>query len=290
MLEIINFILLTQIHFFFQTVDVTLESYSGIVVFLIVLVCVVGLVLFELVDPEGHIVLQFSNVVIGAALVFADSLLQLVDVLTVLLAESLEVIQAFMVLLDLVDVVADVFPDFVEGVLHALLHVFELGVEKLVLGVQVSPRFVDFLVQSLGGIRQPLALFVKLGDVVFGLADPFLGPRLVHEREENVPHVLESQLPGLIEFGIIPVNLGRAVLEGGTCFLRLLLVEILKKLEEIGTGQVVLSLLLVQRRLVGIVLFKSINLTLDIIFPQSRIRDIFDPSGLLALNKLKVIF
>lgn len=92
MLEIINFILLAQVHFFFQTIDVTLESYSGIIMFLIILVSVVGLVLLELVDSESHIVLQFCDVVIRAALVFADSLLQLVDVLAVLLAESLEVV------------------------------------------------------------------------------------------------------------------------------------------------------------------------------------------------------
>lgn len=158
------------------------------------------------------------------------------------------------------------------------------------LGIQVGPRFVDFLVQSLGGICQALAFFVELGDVVFGLADSFLGPRLVHEREEDIPHVLEGQLPGLIEFGIAPVNLGRAVLECGTSFFRFLLVEILKELEELSTGQIVLPLLLVQRRMVGVVLFESINLTLDIVFPESSISDIFDPSVFLALYKLKVIF
>lgn len=129
MLEIINFVLLTQIHFFFQTVNVTFESNSCIVVFLIVLVSVVGLVLFQLVDSEGHIVLQLGNIIIGSRLIFVDPLLQLVDVLAVLLAESLKVVQAFVVLLNLVNIVADIFPDFVEGVLHALLQVFELLVE-----------------------------------------------------------------------------------------------------------------------------------------------------------------
>ena len=290
MLEIINFILLTQVHFFFQTIYITLESYPSIVMFLIILVSVVGLVLLKLVDSEGHIVLQFCDVVIRATLVFADSLLQLVDVLAVLLAESLEVVQAFVVLLDLVDIVADVFPDFLEGVVHAVLKVRKLVVEYLVLGVQVGPRFVDFLVQPLGGIRQRLAFCVELGDVVFGLADPFLGPRLVHEREENVPHVLEGQLPGLVEFGVAPVNLGRAVLESGTGFLRVLLVEILKELEEYIAGQIVLAFHLMMVFFVSVMLFESINLTLDIVFSQSGIVYIFDSSVFLGLNKLKVIF
>ena len=290
MLEIINFILLTQIHLFFQTVDITLESYSSIVVFLIVLVCIVGLVLFELVDSEGHIILQFGQVVIGAALVFADSLLQLVDVFAVCFAESFEDVQAFAMLLELVLIAADVFPGLFEGVFHALLEAHELVVEYLVLGVQVSPRFVDSLVQPLAVIRQRLTLLVELGDVGFGLADPFLGPRLVHEREENVPHVLESQLPGLIEFGVAPVNLGWAILESGTGFLRVLLVEILNELQEIGCGQVVLALLLVQRRLGFVVLFESLNLTLDVVFPHSSIVYILNPSNFFALNKLKVVF
>ena len=234
MLEIINFILLTQIHFFFQTVDIALESYSGIVVFLIILVSVIGLVLFELVDSEGHIVLQFCQVVIGATLVFADSLLQLVDVFAVLLAESFEVVQAFVVLVKPVYIASDVFSDACKGIVHSLLESNELVVEYLVLSVQVSPRFVDFPVQPLGGLRQRLALFVELGDVVFGLADPLLCPRLVHEREENVPHILESQLPWLIEFRIFPVNFGRAILKSGTGFLRVLLVEILNEFQEFG--------------------------------------------------------
>ena len=72
------------------------------------------------------------------------------------------------------------------------------------------PSFCRFSCQAspLLVVSYPSALI----DFVFGLADPFLGPRLVHKREENFPHVLEGQLSARL--GSLSLGSFQSSLEG----------------------------------------------------------------------------
>ena len=79
--------------------------------------------------------------------------------------------------------------------------------------VQLPLGLIDFIIKPLCLVGKLTTLGPEFADVVFSFADSLLGLRLVHERKEDVPNVLDGEGPWLIEVFLLPIDINVRLFE-----------------------------------------------------------------------------